>query len=158
MPGEGYIDGYSGQEIILMFEGVRIASVQNLNWRANQSKTPLRGAGYEKAHGMGRGVPEYELDFEIKELNSAVLSRMVPEGQQTEITLMSFEIKGVEYNNILDLKNCKLFILYPAKNNKKKKREFLGFEFTEVSGSYSLDDDSITVSCSGVALDAKGIV
>jgi len=70
---EGYISGYSGEEMSLLVDGIKVMSLQNLSWKVSQKKAPIRGAGFVKAHAMGRGPKEYELDFEVKELNLAVI-------------------------------------------------------------------------------------
>ena len=155
---EGFISGYSGEEISLLVDGIKIMSLQNLSWKVTQKKSPIRGAGFKKAHAMGRGPKEYELDFEVKELNMAVISEAINSERATETQLKVFKIGDVEFKDLLDIKNATVLIFYPMKNNLQKTIRFTGFEFTDVEGGFSLDDESMTRKLSGIALDAEGLI
>ncbi len=155
---EGYISGYSGEEISLLVDGIKIMSLQDLSWKTSQKKTPIRGAGFRKAHGMGRGPKEYDLDFEVKELNQAVISEPINSPRSNQMQLKVFKIGDVEFKDLLDIKNATILIVYPTKNNLQKIIRFLGFEFTDVEGGFSLDDEAMTRKMSGVALDAEGLI
>ena len=155
---EGFISGYSGEEISLLVDGIKIMSLQNLNWKVSQKKTPIRGAGFRKAHGMGRGPKEYELDFEVKELNQAVIAEPINSPRSNQAQLKTFKIGEVEFKDLLDIKNATILIIYPTKNNLQKIIRFLGFEFTDCEGGFSLDDESMTRKMSGVALDGEGLI
>ena len=158
MAVEGFISGYSGEEISLLVDGIKIMSLQNLSWKVSQKKSPIRGAGFRKAHGMGRGPKEYELDFEVKELNQAVISEPINSERSNEHQLKTFKIGDYEFKDLLDLKNATILIVYPLKNNLQKIVRFLGFEFTDVEGGFSLEDEAMTRKLSGIALDAEGLI
>ena len=158
MAVEGYISGYSGEEISLLVDGIKVMSLQNLSWKVSQKKSPIRGAGFRKAHGMGRGPKEYELEFEVKELNQAVLAEAVNSPRSNETRLEGFRLGDHEFKDLLDIRNATILIVYPVKNNLQKTIRFTGFEFTDVEGGLSLEDEAVTRKLSGVALDAEGIV
>ena len=155
---EGFISGYSGEEISLLVDGIKIMSLQNLSWKVSQSKSPIRGAGFRKAHAMGRGPKEYELDFEVKELNMAVITEPINSERSNETHLKTFKIGDVEFKDLLDIKNSVILIFYPLKNNLQKTIRFTGFEFTDIEGGFSLDDEAMTRKLSGIALDAEGLI
>ena len=77
MAKEGFIQGAHGEEISLLVDGIKIMALQNLSWKASQSKSVIRGAGYRKPHAMGRGPKDYEVDFEVKELNKAIIEEAI---------------------------------------------------------------------------------
>ena len=158
MATEGYILGTSGEEISLLVDGIKIMALQNLSWKASQSKSPIRGAGYRKPHAMGRAFKEYELDFEVKELNKAVIEEPVNSARSRETAIKSFKIGDTEFSDLLDLRNCTILILYPAKNKATRNIRFLGFEFTNVEGGFAIDDEAVGRKLSGLALDAEGLV
>jgi len=93
---EGFVAGYSGEEISLIVSGIKIMALQNISWKASQKKSPIRGAGWKKAHAMGRRPKEYELDFEVKELNVAVFS-VPPASPLNPAQLESFFIGDQEF-------------------------------------------------------------
>ena len=155
---EGYISGYSGEEISLLVDGIKVMSLQNLSWKVTQKKSPIRGAGFRKAHAMGRGPKEYELDFEVKELNMAVITEPINSERSNVTQLKTFMIGNVEFHDLLDIKNATILIFYPLKNNLQKSIRFTGFEFTDIEGGFSLDDESMTRKLSGIALDAEGLI
>jgi len=158
MAQEGYIQGTSGEEISLLVDGIKIMALQNLSWKATQSKSVIRGAGYTKPHAMGRGPKEYELDFEVKELNKAVIEEAVNSPRSSETQIKTFTVGDLEFSDLLDLRNATVLIMYPAKNNAQRIIRFLGFEFTDVEGGFSVDDESVGRKLSGVAMDAEGLV
>lgn len=158
MGQEGYIQGTNGEEISLLVDGVKMMGLQSLSWKASQAKTPIRGAGYKKPHAMGRGFKEYELDFEVKELNKAVIEEAVNSPRGREVQLKKFVVGDQEFSDLLDLRNCTILIVYPPKNNVSRIIRFLGFEFSDVEGGFSIDDESVGRKLSGVALDAEGLI
>jgi len=158
MADEGFIQGTSGEEISVLVDGIKLMGIQNLSWKASQPKTPIRGAGYNLPHAMGRGVKSFELDFEIKELNKAVIEEAVNSPRSRKVTLKKFKIGSREFSDLLDLRNLTILIIYPEKNNFTRNPRFLGFEFSEVSGGFSLDDESVGRKLSGTALTAEGLV
>ena len=158
MAVEGFISGYSGEEISLLVDGVKIMALQNLSWKATQPKSPIRGAGYRKPHAMGRGPKEYELDFEVKELNQAIIAEPVNSPRGAREKIVTFTIGDLEFSDLLDLRNATILIVYPLKNNAQRIARFLGFEFTDVEGGFAVDDESINRKLSGIALDAEGLV
>ena len=158
MAVEGFIQGASGEEISLLIDGIKVMALQNLSWKASQAKSVIRGAGYRKPHAMGRGPKEYEVDFEVKELNKAVLEEAVNSARSSEVQIKTFKIGDQEFSDLLDLRNCTILIVYPPKNNATRIIRFLGFEFTDVEGGFSIDDESVGRKLSGLALDAEGLV
>jgi hypothetical protein len=158
MAQEGYIQGTSGEEISLLVDGIKIMALQNLSWKASQAKSVIRGAGYTKPHAMGRGPKEYELDFEVKELNKAVIEEAVNSPRSSETQIKTFMVGEQEFSDLLDLRNATVLIMYPAKNNAQRIIRFLGFEFTDVEGGFSVDDESVGRKLSGIAMDAEGLV
>ncbi len=158
MSQEGFIQGTGGEEISLLVDGIKIMALQNLSWKASQKKTPIRGAGYRKPHAMGRGSKEYELDFEVKELNKAVIEEAVNSERSREVKLKTFRVGDQEFEDLLDLRNLTILIVYPPKNNVSRNPRFLGFEFTDVEGGFSVDDEAVGRKLSGLALDAEGLV
>jgi len=158
MAAEGYIQGYSGEEISVLVDGIKLMGIQNLSWKASQKKSPIRGAGYTKAHGMGRGPKEYELDFEVKELNLAVIEEAVNQARSREVQLKTFTVGDQTFSDLLDLRNLMILVQYPTKNNLVRTAKFIGFEFTDIEGGFAFDDESIGRKLSGVALDAQGLI
>jgi len=158
MAEEGYIQGTSGEEISLLVDGIKIMALQNLSWKASQAKSVIRGAGYRKPHAMGRGPKEYELDFEVKELNKAIIEEAINSPRSSEVQIKTFKVGEQEFSDLLDLRNATVLIMYPAKNNAQRIIRFLGFEFTDVEGGFSVDDESIGRKLSGLAMDAEGLV
>ena len=158
MGQEQYIQGTSGEEISLLVDGIKIMALQNLAWKASQSKSPIRGAGYRKAHAMGRGPKEYELDFEVKELNHAVIAEAVNSARSAEMQIKKFTVGNQEFTDLLDLRNLTILIMYPLKNNAQRIIRFLGFEFSDVEGGFAIDDEAVGRKVSGIALDAEGLV
>ena len=158
MGQEGYIHGASGEDISLLVDGVKVMALQNLSWKASQPKSVIRGAGYRKPHAMGRGPKEYEVDFEVKELNKAILEEAINSPRSSETQIKSFTVGGQTYTDLLDLRNCTILIVYPTKNNAQRIIRFLGFEFTDVEGGFSIDDESVGRKLSGIAMDAEGLV
>jgi len=158
MAEEGYIQGTSGEEISLLVDGIKIMALQNLSWKASQAKSVIRGAGYSKPHAMGRGPKEYELDFEVKELNKAVIEEAVNSPRSSETQIKTFMVGEQEFSDLLDLRNATVLIMYPAKNNAQRIIRFLGFEFTDVEGGFAVDDESVGRKLSGIAMDAEGLV
>lgn len=158
MATEGYIQGVSGEEISILVDDVKLMAVQSLSWKASQPKTVIRGAGHRKAHAVGRGVKEYELDIEVKELNNAVLEASVNAARSAEVQSNTFRIGNQEFSDLLDLRNCTVLIVYPVKNGYQRVIRFLGFEFTDNEGGFALDDESVGRKLSGIAMDATGLV
>ena len=158
MAQEGYIQGTSGEEISLLVDGIKIMGLQNLSWKANQSKSVIRGAGFRKPHAMGRGPKSYEVDFEIMELNKAVIEEAVNSPRSSEKQLKTFVVGDQEFTDLLDLRNLTVLIMYPSKNNMQRIIRFLGFEFTDVEGGYAVDDESVGRKMSGIAMDAEGLI
>jgi len=158
MAQEGYIQGAAGEEISLLVDGIKIMALQNLSWKASQAKSVIRGAGYRKPHAMGRGPKEYEVDFEVKELNKAVIEEAINSPRSSEVQIKTFKIGEQEFSDLLDLRNATVLIMYPAKNNAQRIIRFLGFEFTDVEGGFSVDDESVGRKLSGLAMDAEGLV
>jgi hypothetical protein len=158
MGQEGYIHGASGEDISLLIDGVKIMALQNLSWKASQAKSVIRGAGYRKAHAMGRGPKDYEVDFEVKELNKAILEEAINSPRSSETQIKTFTVGGQTFNDLLDLRNCTILIVYPPRNNAQRIIRFLGFEFTDVEGGFSIDDESVGRKLSGIAMDAEGLV
>jgi len=158
MAQEGYIQGAAGEEISLLVDGIKIMALQNLSWKASQAKSVIRGAGYRKPHAMGRGPKEYELDFEVKELNKAVIEEAINSPRSSEVQIKTFKVGEQEFSDLLDLRNATVLIMYPAKNNAQRIIRFLGFEFTDVEGGFSVDDESVGRKLSGLAMDAEGLV
>ena len=158
MSQEGYIQGTAGEEISLLVDGIKIMALQNLSWKASQPKAVIRGAGYSKPHAMGRGPKEYELDFEVKELNKAIIEEAVNSPKSSESQLKTFSVGDQEFADLLDLRNATVLIMYPPKNNTQRIIRFLGFEFTDVEGGFSVDDESVGRKLSGIAMDAEGLV
>jgi hypothetical protein len=158
MGTEGYISGYSGEEISLLVDGIKIMALQNLSWKASQSKSLIRGAGFKKAHAMGRGPKEYELDFEVKELNQAVISEAVNAPRGNQVQIKKFRVGDQVFSDLLDLRNLTILVLYPTKNNAQRVIRFTGFEFTDVEGGFAFDDEAVTRKLSGLAMDAEGLV
>ena len=158
MATEGYIQGTSGEEISLLVDGIKIMALQNLSWKASQAKSVIRGAGYRKPHAMGRGPKDYELDFEVKELNKAIIEEAVNSPRSREVQIKKFVVGEQEFTDLLDLRNCTILIVYPPKNNTTRIIRFLGFEFTDVEGGFSVDDEAVGRKLSGLAMDAEGLV
>ena len=158
MGQEGFIHGTSGEEISLLVDGIKIMALQNLSWKASQSKSVIRGAGYRKPHAVGRGPKDYELDFEVKELNHAVISEGVNSPRAAETQIKKFKVGDQEFSDILDLRNCTVLVMYPLKNNTQRIMRFLGVEFTDVEGGFSIEDESVGRKLSGIAMDAEGLV
>ncbi len=158
MSQEGFIQGAHGEEISLLVDGIKIMALQNLSWKASQSKSVIRGAGYRKPHAMGRGPKDYELDFEVKELNKAIIEEAVNSPRSREVQIKKFVVGGQEFTDLLDLRNCTILIVYPPKNNATRIIRFLGFEFTDVEGGFSVDDEAVGRKLSGLAMDAEGLV
>jgi len=158
MATEGFVSGASGEEISLIVDGIKVAALQNLSWKASQSKKVVRGAGYRKPHAMGRGPKDYELDFEISELNFAVLGEPPTAEQSDMVQLSTFVVGNQVFSSLLDLRNCLVMVMYPPKNNTQRVLRFKGFEFTEDSGSFSVDDEILNRKLSGIAMDAEGLV
>ena len=158
MGQEGYIHGASGEDISLLIDGVKVMALQNLSWKASQAKTVIRGAGYRKPHAMGRGPKEYEVDFEVKELNKAILEEAINSPRSSETQVKTFTVGGQTFSDLLDLRNCTILIVYPPRNNAQRIIRFLGFEFTDVEGGFSIDDESVGRKLSGIAMDAEGLV
>jgi hypothetical protein len=158
MAQEGYIQGTAGEEISLLVDGIKTMALQNLSWKASQPKSVIRGAGYSKPHAMGRGPKEYELDFEVKELNKAIIEEAVNSLKSSESQLKTFSVGDQEFSDLLDLRNATVLIMYPPKNNTQRIIRFLGFEFTDVEGGFSVDDESVGRKLSGIAMDAEGLV
>ena len=158
MATEGYILGTSGEEISLLVDGIKIMALQNLSWKASQAKSVIRGAGYSKPHAMGRGPKEYEIDFEVKELNKAIIEEAVNSPKSSETQIKTFKVGEQEFSDLLDLRNTTVLIMYPPKNNTQRIIRFLGFEFTDVEGGFSVDDESVGRKVSGIAMDAEGLV
>jgi hypothetical protein len=158
MATEGYIQGTSGEEISLLVDGIKIMALQNLSWKASQAKSVIRGAGYQKPHAMGRGPKEYELDFEVKELNKAVIEPALNSPRSSKVQIKTFVVGDYEFSDLLDLRNCTVLIMYPTKNNAQRIIRFLGFEFTDVEGGFAVDDESVGRKLSGIAMDAEGLV
>jgi len=158
MANEEYISGYSGEDISLMVEGIKIMALQNCSYKESQDKEPIYGAGYVKAHGMGRGKRKFELDFEVKELNQAVIAEPVnaPRSKTTQLKVVT--INGKEYASLLDIKNASVLIVYPPKNGIQKIKKFTGFEFTDVEEGFSFDDSAVGKKCSGLAIWGEGMV
>lgn len=158
MPQGTYIDGYNGAEISLLVDGIKLAAVQKLDWKASQKKSLIRGGGYSKPHGVGRGPKEYELSIELKELNAPVISQLDNSPRSGSSTLKKFKIGDQEFSDLLDLRNLEVVVLYPAKNNLTKMPKFYGVEFTENSGGFSVEDEAIGRKLSATAMDAEGLV
>ncbi len=158
MSQEGFIQGSQGEEISLLVDGIKVMALQNLSWKASQSKSVIRGAGYRKPHAMGRGPKDYELDFEVKELNKAIIEEAVNSPRSREVQIKKFVVGGQEFTDLLDLRNCTILIVYPPKNNATRIIRFLGFEFTDVEGGFSVDDEAVGRKLSGLAMDAEGLV
>ena len=158
MAEEGYIQGTSGEEISLLVDCIKIMALQNLSWKASQAKSVIRGAGYNKPHAMGRGPKEYEVDFEVKELNKAVIEEAINSPRSSETQIKTFKVGEQEFSDLLDLRNATVLIMYPAKNNAQRIIRFLGFELTDVEGGFSVDDESVGRKMSGIAMDAEGLV
>ena len=158
MGQEGYIHGASGEDISLLIDGVKVMALQNLSWKSSQAKSVIRGAGYRKPHAMGRGPKEYEVDFEVKELNKAILEEAINSPRSSETQVKTFTVGGQTFNDLLDLRNCTILIVYPPRNNAQRIIRFLGFEFTDVEGGFSIDDESVGRKLSGIAMDAEGLV
>ena len=118
MATEGFIQGTSGEEISLLVDGVKIMALQNLSWKASQSKSPIRGAGYRKPHAMGRAFKEYELDFEVKELNKAIIEEAINSRRSREVQIKTFKIGDQEFSDLLDLRNCTILIVYPRRTTR----------------------------------------
>lgn len=155
---DGFVHGYSGEEISLICEGVKIAGLQNLSWKESQSKSVIRGAGHRLPHAMGRGPKSYELDFEIKELNNAMIEEEVMAERSGSTQLKTFRVGDQEFTSLMDLRNLTILLIYPEKNGLQKTVRFFGFEFDEHSGSFSVDEESIGRKVSGVAINASGLV
>lgn len=158
MATEGYVQGASGEEISVLVDGIKLAGIQNLSWKVSQSKSPIRGAGFRKPHAMGRGPKEYELDFEVKELNKAVIEEATNAPRSREVQLKTFRIGTVEFTDLLDLRNVEILVIYPVKNGLQRILKFKGVEFTDVEGGFDIEDESVGRKCSAVALDAEGLV
>ena len=158
MAVEGFIQGASGEEISLLIDGIKVMALQNLSWKASQKKSVIRGAGYRKPHAMGRGPKEYEVDFEVKELNKAILEEAVNSARSSEVQIKSVTVGGQTFNDLLDLRNATILVVYPPKNNAQRIIRFLGFEFTDVEGGFAVDDEAVGRKLSGIAMDAEGLV
>ena len=158
MANEEYISGYAGEEISLLVEGIKIMALQNCSYKESQDKEPIYGAGYVKAHAMGRGKRKFELDFEVKELNQAVVAEPVNAPRSKTTTLKVVTINGKEYGSLLDIKNAAVLIVYPAKNGIQKIKKFTGFEFTDVEEGFAFDDSAVGKKCSGLAIWGEGMV
>ena len=158
MGQEGYIQGASGEEISLLVDGIKIMALQNLSWKASQAKSLIRGAGYGKPHAVGRGPKEYELDFEVKELNKAVIEEPLIAPRSSAVKIKTFKVGDQEFSDLLDLRALTVLIMYPSKNNAQRVIRFLGVEFTDVEGGYALDDESVGRKLSCIAMDAEGLV
>ena len=158
MSQEGYIQGASGEEISVLVDGIKLMALQNLSWKASQAKSMIRGAGYGKPHAVGRGPKEYEVDFEVKELNKAVIEEGLNSPRSSETKIKTFTVGGQSFSDLLDLRNLTILIMYPPKNNAQRVIRFLGFEFTDVEGGFAMDDEAVGRKLSGIAMDAEGLV
>jgi len=98
------------------------------------------------------------VDFEVKELNKAVIEEAINSPRSSEVQLKTFKVGEQEFSDLLDLRNATVLIMYPAKNNAQRIIRFLGFEFTDVEGGFSVDDESVGRKMSGIAMDAEGLV
>ena len=155
---EGFIQGTSGEEISLLVDGIKVMALQNLTWKASQKKAVIRGAGFRKPHAMGRGPKEYEVDFEVKELNKSVLEEAINALRSAEVQLKSFTVGDQTFDDLLDLRNATILIVYPMKNNLQRIIRFLGFEFTDVEGGFAIDDEAVGRKLKGIAMDAEGLL
>ena len=158
MATEGFIAGTSGEEISVLVDGIKLMAVQNFSWKAAQAKSVIRGSGHTKPHAMGRGPKEYEFDFEVKELNNAVISEGVNSARSSETQIAKFQIGEVEFTDLLDLRDMTILIMYPMKNDAQRIIRFLGSEFTDVEGGFDVGDEAVGRKISGIALDASGLV
>ena len=158
MATEGFIQGTGGEEISVLVDNVKLMAVQNFSWRATQAKSVIRGSGHAKPHGMGRGPKEYEFDFEVKELNNAVISEGLNTARSSETKIEKFKIGEVEFTDLLDLRDMTILIIYPVKNNAQRIIRFLGCEFTDNDGGFDVGDEAVGRKISGIALDASGLV
>ena len=154
---EGFISGYSGEEISLLVNEMKLMALQNLSWKASQKKSPIRGAGWKKAHAIGRGPKEYEIDFEVKELNIAVVT-VPPAGPGNPTELKNFMVGGTPFTSLLDIRGATILVVYPVKAGVTKIVRFTGFEFTNVEGGFSVEDEAVGRKLSGIATDAQGIL
>ncbi|MCL4190572.1 MAG: hypothetical protein KJZ87_02410 [Thermoguttaceae bacterium] len=158
MANEEYISGYAGEEISLLVEGIKIMALQNCSYKESQDKEPIYGAGFVKAHAMGRGKRKFELDFEVKELNQSVVEEPTNAPRSKTMQLKVVKINGTEYASLLDIKNATVLIVYPAKNGIQKIKKFTGFEFTDVEEGFAFDDSAVGKKCSGLAIWGEGMV
>ncbi len=158
MATEGFIAGMSGEEISVIVDNVKLMAVQNFSWKASQAKSVIRGAGHAKPHAVGRGPKEYEFDFEIKEMNSAIISEGVNTARSSETKIETFKIGEIEFTDLLDLRDMTILIIYPVKNNAQRIIRFLGCEFSDVEGGFDVGDEAVGRKISGIALDASGLV
>lgn len=158
MGTEGFIQATSGEEISVLVDGIKLMALQNMTWKATQSKSLVHGAGHKKAHAMGRGMKVYELDMEVKELNQAVISEAVNAARGNEEQSKTFRIGDQEFKDLLDLRNVEILVLYPVKNNFRRTLKFTGCEFTDVEGGFDIEDESVGRKLTGIALDATGLI
>lgn len=159
MPNQGYIEGYAGQEICLTVDGIKIMSLQKLTWKATQKKSIIRGAGYPNTpHAVGRGPKEYELDFEVKELNQAVIVEQTNARNGARKELKTFKVGEQEVSDILDLRNMTVLVMYPDKNNVVRTLKFTGVEFTGNEGGFSLEDESVGRKLTAIAMNGEGLI
>ena len=153
-----HTDGVTLEECEVLVDGVNLMTAENLDWKVAQDKKMLYGPGGKgKAHGRVRGPKKYELNFDCKALNQAILIRPedfdgLPTGDVTKFTL-----NGTEYEDLMDLRNVTIVFIYPEQDGRRIKRTFKGFEFHEDSGSMSIDDAEGR-KLSGAAISAEGLI
>ena len=87
-----------------------------------------------------------------------MLEEAVNSARSSEVQLKSFTVGGQTFNDLLDLRNATILVVYPPKNNAQRIIRFLGFEFTDVEGGFAIDDESVGRKLSGIAMDAEGLV
>jgi hypothetical protein len=97
-------------------------ALQNCSYKESQDKEPIYGAGFVKAHAMGRGKRKFELDFEVKELNQSVIEEPTNAPRSKTTQLKVVKIGGAEYASLLDIKNATVLIVYPAKTVFRRSR------------------------------------
>jgi len=150
-------DGVTLEECEVLVDGVNLFTAENLDWKVAQDKKMLYGPGGKgKAHGRVRGPKKFEVSFDCKAVNQALLIR--PEdfdGGQGYVT--KFTLNGTEYDDLMDLRNVTIVFIYPEQDGSRIKRTFKGFEFAEDSGSMSIDDAEGR-KLSGEAIEGEGLI
>ncbi len=167
MPEWKHLDTYDGTELKVLCNGILVASLNSLDWKASQNKSVKHAVGHvnrnstqnkgNSATGIQRGVKDYTLNLEVHEMNKALLTEAVDEEKSQKETLSSFTIDGQTYEDLLDLRGLEILILYPEVNNTRRRAKFFGVEFTDNEGGLNTEEVKAR-KLSAIATGATGLI